>query len=613
MTPLTKILVPIDFSEQSQTAINYACRLAIGTETELHLIHVISDSQSSNGPAQKIRTRLEKIAGLLDEKEELEIMTVKRVIAGEPFDVINAYARDEEIDLIVMGTHGRTGLSHFALGSVTERVIRTAVCPVLVMGPRQQERVTPAKAFRALLGRLGQSFEATRADGLEKMSKLLEDTFQIPAKASSQIVDKLQGSEWLTWKPGERDLGTWEFNEADFVEVKSGTVRLTDKPDSQAFDLISRAQRLRATDIHLDPGEANEIVVRLRIDGKLEEFCRLNETVGEHLQNQLKTLSDLNIAEPFLPQEGRLRLPAALSDLEVRITTARVAAGEAVALRLFDRKNICLSLNSLGLSTAALEAVKQMLQLREGLVLVTGPTGSGKTTTVYSMLEMLGGDDMNIVSIEDPVEFAASFVRQMSVDLRHGISMTSGLRTILRMDPDIVFLGEIRDVEAAQIAMRAASSGKYVVSTLHTRDVASTVTTLRDMEIGDRSCAANLTGIINQRLMRRLCQSCRKSVPLTDAQRQQFSTANVEMPNEVFEPGGCNACRNTGFRGRVGAFEVALVQGDFANAIARGEAESQLKQLLRSNGVVSLVTDALTKAAGGITSVREAMSVHWLT
>jgi type II secretory ATPase GspE/PulE/Tfp pilus assembly ATPase PilB-like protein len=324
-------------------------------------------------------------------------------------------------------------------------------------------------------------------------------------------------------------------------------------------------------------------------------------------------MSDINIAEPFLAKEGRLRLPKSLSDMEVRITTAPVAGGNAVALRLFDRHNIFLPLENLGMSDNGFQAVREMLRLGEGLVLVTGPTGSGKTTTVYSMLEKLGGTDKNIVAVEDPVEFAVPFVRQINVDTAHGITMTSGLRTILRMDPDVVFLGEIRDGEAARIAMRAASSGKYVLSTLHTRDVASTITALRDVDIADRSIAGNLTGIINQRLLRRLCPKCKKPQALTPVHQQRFKIANLPVPDELCVPKGCDACRHTGFQGRTGVFEGALIREAIADAINESDSERNLHELLRSTGVVSLTTDALTKVSAGVTSIDEALNVHWLS
>jgi general secretion pathway protein E len=253
-----------------------------------------------------------------------------------------------------------------------------------------------------------------------------------------------------------------------------------------------------------------------------------------------------------------------------------------------------------------------MLQRGEGLVLVTGPTGSGKTTTVYSMLETLGSGDMNIVSIEDPVEFPARFIRQMEVDQRHAVTMASGLRTLLRMDPDIVFLGEIRDAEAAEIAMRAASSGKYVFTTLHTRDVASTVTAILDLGIDRRSLAGNLTGIVSQRLVRRLCPQCRQPADLRDKDRAWFGQFGIEPPAQLFEPIGCPACRGKGFRGRVGVFEVVLADAELVQRITQGATEHEVREQIRRGGTPELTVDALAKVTAGLTSLDEARKMTWV-
>lgn len=610
---LQNVLVPVDFSDHSNRALDYACSLSRDSgesQTRVHLLHVISDRPGSTGREDKIRDRLEQLGQSLGADDELRLTTVKSVQPGAPYTVIINYARENDIDLIVMGTHGRSGLSHFALGSVAERVVRAAPCPVLVMGPHDHEKqVSLNRAADVLAADFGPSLTKPRQQGFDEMREKLEKTFSIPTANAKRLMDSLILSEWLKWEDGEP--GSWQIIEGvEFIEeaipVKSAAA------GSQAVDLIERARRLRATDIHIDPCEANEVVVRLRIDGKLEEYCRLNELVGEHLQNQLKTMAELNIAEPFLPQEGKMRLPDALSDLEVRVTSARVAAGDAVALRIFDGRKIFLPLSNLGLSESSLSSVTEMLRLGEGLVLVTGPTGSGKSTTVYSMLESLGGIDRNVVSIEDPVEFAVPFVRQMNVDPKHNVTMTSGLRTILRMDPDVVFLGEIRDVEAAQIAMRAASSGKYVLTTLHTRDVASTITALRDMDISDRSTAGNVTGIINQRLLRRLCPDCRKPESPTEKQIEAFAAEGLPAPESLYIPVGCSTCRESGFRGRIGVFEVALINDTLSRAIDCGTGERHLKEMIRNEGIPSLKYDAFSKAAAGITSFDEARSVHWL-
>lgn len=603
-----RILIPTDFSDHSNSALQHACEIASEVETtsvQLHLLHATHGS-----PIAETNSALEEIDIARHAKHE-DFEIVKQVSPGEPSQVIRDYAKDHDVDLIVMGTHGRTGLSHLALGSVAERVIRDATCPVVVLGPRERERqVTLATAATAIIEEFGEQFSLAREEGIERMQKFLRDKFSIHTATCIRLMDELLSREWLVWEEGHWNVLTG----LEFIAETSAMN--SDRPDSQATDLIGRATQKRATDVHIDPVDSKHYVIRFRIDGKVSEYCRLDISVAEHLINQLKTAAGLDITDPFRPQEGRIA-SLTIPHLEVRVTSAQVAGGEAIALRLFDARQIFLSLQSLGLSDRAYASIQDMLKLGEGLVLITGPTGSGKTTTVYSMLQTLGaasdgGSVGNIVSVEDPVEFPVPFVRQLAVDSKHGITMTTGLRTILRMDPDVVFLGEIRDPEAAHIAMRAANSGKYVLSTLHTRDVASTVTALRDMDIADRTAAGHLTGIINQRLVRKLCPECKQSATTTAAEAAHFQSADVAPPDVLFTPVGCAACRDTGYRGRTGVFEVALVDDTLSNEISCGADESELYSALRERGVPSLLHDALTKAAQGVTSLSEATSVRWL-
>jgi type II secretory ATPase GspE/PulE/Tfp pilus assembly ATPase PilB-like protein len=323
-------------------------------------------------------------------------------------------------------------------------------------------------------------------------------------------------------------------------------------------------------------------------------------------------MAGLDIAEPFLPQEGRLRPGTALPDVDVRITTAPVQGGTAMALRILRRDQVLMPLQGLGLLPPSHEDVGRCLHAGAGLVLVTGPTGSGKTTTVYSLLNELAGRGRKIASIEDPIEFPMPHVRQLGVDPRHHLTMTDGLRTILRMDPDIVAVSEIRDSESAEIAMRAASSGRFVFSTLHTRDVASTVTAVRDLHVDNRSIAANLTGIIAQRLVRRLCAGCAVGRPITEGERAVFDSEQIEPPAALLHPAGCAHCRGTGFRGRIGVFEVVLCHGPAEAAIETGAPEDRLRTLLRSSGSRSLLADALMKVKSGVTSLVEAQEMKWI-
>jgi type II secretory ATPase GspE/PulE/Tfp pilus assembly ATPase PilB-like protein len=399
--------------------------------------------------------------------------------------------------------------------------------------------------------------------------------------------------------------------QAEVTAELARTRELSGGPAS-AEDLLVQAVAARATDIHFDPNH-DHVDVRVRIDGRLEHFGRLEHKAALAVLSQFKLMADLDIAEPFRAKEGRLRLPASLDGYQVRITTARVVEGEAAALRLLDSRRLKLPLSTLGFSPFALNQVQAMLEHGEGLILVTGPTNAGKTTTVYSMLHELDNGQSSIVTVEDPVEYEMPSFRQMAVDPRHEVTMTSGLKTLLRMDPDVVLVGEIRDAETAEIAMRAASSGKRVLSTLHTRDVPSTITALRDLRVDKRSLAGNLAGVVSQRLVRKVCPKCCRVEAPTDEEREFFSRAGHEAPAQVAHAVGCDHCRLTGYFERIGVFEVSTDFDLFRTAITAGATEDELRNLLREAQVPTLLDDALTKVASGVTTAAEVQSMSWVS
>lgn len=611
---IERILVPTDFSECGNSAIEKACGLAEKCHAKLYLLHVGRPVLEETDEKGRLRVELEKLNTLVSAKSELSLETVKDVVVGGAAQSITRYAKEHDVDMIVMGTHGRSGLAHLALGSVAERVLRTAPCPVMVVRPESEattEMLTMAAS--ALSRKFGDSLQGTWDETTAQFSDTLQTSLDVPKTTADRLIETLQRREWIQWTIADSEsIGQWRISIAKGI-FESPPPLSTNYADSPALDLIDRAQRLRATDIHIDPGIGPESSVRLRIDGRLEHYCQLDENVAEHLINRLKMLARLDISDPFHPKEGRLALPTSMSNLEVRITTAPVASGEAVALRIFSRENIFFPLDKLGLAGQSEETMDDILHRQEGLLLVTGPTGAGKSSTVYSILQSLSTDDQNVVSIEDPVEFAAPFVRQMGVDLRHDITMTTGLRTILRMDPDIIFVGEIRDALAAEIAMRAASSGKYVLSTLHARNVASSITALRDLGVADRSIAGNLMGVVNQRLVRRLCSSCKRPVGVSDEMKQIFEENEIAIPNTIFERNGCDVCRNTGYLGRIGLFESAVFTDQIEEIVAAGLPEHEIDRMIKENGIVSLQVDGYQKVADGIVDFQETQSVHWLT
>ena len=549
---MVTILVPTDYSSCSISAMKHAASLARGAKGSLLILHVMeSGSQFLLPEAEEqknpLRREVDQFLKSLKQSEP-PLHYEELHVEGIPVPAILSAATDAKADLIVMGTTGRTGLRRLILGSVAEEVCRRAPCPVLTLKPHDE----PTAVWNQ-----EKIFE--KWNSLEKPPK--------PVPLAEAAVPE-------------------EFN------------------DNPTLALISRAITARASDIHIDPA-GEEFSVRFRIDGQLSNYCRLSNEVGRALLTQLKVAGNLDIADPFHPKEGRLTLPASLNDFEVRITAVPVIDGEAISLRVLNRNRLMRSMDQLGLSSEAQSRIEQMLRRREGIVLVTGPTGSGKTTTLYSMLHQLDDGTRNIVTIEDPVEYDIPTFRQMAVNVKHGITMTNGLKTLLRLDPDIVLVGEIRDAEAAETAMRAASSGKYVFSSLHTRDVASTVTALRDLHIDNRSLAGNIAGIVSQRLLKRLCTECCRSAAPSEAEAAVFVANGIVVPAEIRHPVGCPRCRGTGYYDRIGLFEVVTSDDEIVTAIEEGEAEDVLSKLIRLHGVCSLDKDALQKVADGVIGPEE--------
>ena len=557
-----KILVPTDYSACSGAVLRHAVSLARDEAASLIVLHVAAPGGATDGGfLTDPKTALEQ-ADLQDMLTSLcdgqrLAAHEHRVVTGEPVEQIVDVAKREQATLIVMGTKGRTGVKRLLMGSVAEAVASHAPCPVLI--------------YR----------DAAESNGA--WPPMAADSPVANPKAAPDDAPVFVADD------GPRDASL----------------------DSPAIGLLSRAIHMRATDVHLDPvGE--EFEVRFRIDGRLRHYCRLGREVGHALLTQLKVLGELDITEPFAPKEGRLQLPASLAGHEVRITTLRVGGGEAASLRLLSRGRLLRPLDELGLTSQALDLVRQMLHKTEGLILITGPAGAGKTTTAYSMIHGIDDGQRNIVSVEDPVEYTIPSIRQLHVDSKHHVTMTSALRTVLRLDPDVVLIGEIRDPETAVTAMRAANSGKYCFSTLHTRDVAATITALRDLGIDNRSLAANVTGIISQRLVRRLCPKCRRREPLAEADAALFRGNEVPVPEAIHRAVGCSDCHGGGYFDRIGIFEVVPASRDLSEAVVRGTLEEELRDLIRSQGNISLLSDALRKVADGVTTLDEVRRMHWV-
>ncbi len=374
--------------------------------------------------------------------------------------------------------------------------------------------------------------------------------------------------------------------------------------------IIQSAIKSRASDIHIEPNEA-KVIVRHRLDGLLKEVMDLPKWVHEGVVARIKIMAGMDIAEKRLPQDGRIRAEAADGQhIDLRVSTLRTIFGEKVVLRVLDQRKGVPPLEELGFSAAAMKQLQYFLRHQHGMILVVGPTGSGKTTTLSSALAAVRSERTNIITIEDPVEYQIPGVNQTQVNAKIDLTFASALRSILRQDPDVVLVGEIRDRETAQIAMQAAQTGHLVLSTLHTDDAPSTVTRLTDIGIEPYISASALIGVIAQRLVRRLCTDCRCPYTPESETLRAMSLTEAEAASLVFYRAvGCDACSHTGYRGRLGIYEVMPVTDELRRQISMKGGEALLRDAALAAGMISLGEDGLQKVKAGVTTPQELLRV----
>jgi type II secretory ATPase GspE/PulE/Tfp pilus assembly ATPase PilB-like protein/CheY-like chemotaxis protein len=362
----------------------------------------------------------------------------------------------------------------------------------------------------------------------------------------------------------------------------------------------------RASDIHVEPGEAG-VAVRYRIDGVLRQVMNIPRTAGAPLISRIKIMSGLDIADRLRPQDGRARVAVNGAPVDLRVSTLPASHGEKVVIRILNAKATVLTLESLGMSPSERETMEALLNHKEGIILVTGPTGSGKTTTLYSMLRIVQDEGVNIVTVEDPVEYRlGKGIVQVQVHEKAGLTFAAALRSILRQDPDVVLLGEIRDKETAQIAVQASLTGHLVLSTLHTNDAANAVTRLVDMGIEAYKLASALRGVIAQRLMRKLCSTCRE---VNDQPPPERIRKYIPPGTVIYRPLGCPDCSMTGYRGRFSVVEVLTMNVDMERLIGAGATAEKIASAARQNGMLSLFESGLQHVLAGETGVEELLRV----
>ncbi|GGM27262.1 hypothetical protein GCM10011351_11350 [Paraliobacillus quinghaiensis] len=371
--------------------------------------------------------------------------------------------------------------------------------------------------------------------------------------------------------------------------------------------ILQTGVTLKASDVHIDPAET-KVVIRYRVDGVL----RTEKTIPKRLQNALiarvKILSELNITDTRLPQDGRIRLIIDAKPVDLRISTLPTVFGEKIVIRILDLSNIFKTLTELDFSKDILEKYQGVIQQPSGLILLTGPTGSGKTTTLYSSINELNQEGVNIITIEDPVEYQLEGINQVQVNSAVGLTFAKGLRSILRQDPNVIMVGEIRDRETAEIAIRSALTGHLVFSTLHTNSAIAAIPRLFDMDVEPYLVVSALSAVMAQRLVKKVCVDCKQTRPVTKMEKEIFSRYDIDV-NEVVEGAGCDSCRSTGYRGRSAIHELLVIDDKVKKMMMNQSDMTEIKAYVKQNGMRFLIVDGLLKVQQGITTFDEVLRV----
>jgi general secretion pathway protein E len=374
--------------------------------------------------------------------------------------------------------------------------------------------------------------------------------------------------------------------------------------------ILQQAVKERASDIHIEPYE-KELDVRMRVDGILHRVLAPPKIIQDALISRVKIMANLDIAEKRLPQDGRIRLLIGGSDVDIRVSIVPTTYGERAVLRLLDRKQGLIGLWEVGLSGQDEARIEELLRRTNGIVLVTGPTGSGKTTTLYAALNRIHTEEKNIITVEDPVEYQLKGIGQIQVNPKIGLTFASGLRSILRQDPDVIMLGEIRDVDTAEIAIQASLTGHLVLSTLHTNDAPSAIVRLIDMGIEPFLVSSSLIGVLAQRLVRTVCPHCREEYGPSETEKSYFAGLSTAADGTflLYRGRGCDKCKGAGYFGRTGIFEFLPVSDEIRQMISDRTDSQSIKNTAISKGMKTLRTDGFEKAAKGVTTVEEVLRV----
>lgn len=447
-------------------------------------------------------------------------------------------------------------------------------------------------------------------DALEVATSADIIVYSADAKVMDEYISRFYGQETQNINRIIEDIGEQEIQFVREEEEDVGHLKdlASEAPIIKLVNLlITRAVEGRASDIHIEPFE-DELKVRYRIDGVLHDIESTPKRLQAAIVSRIKIMAKLNIAERRLPQDGRIRLKVGEGEIDLRVSTIPVLYGESVVMRILRKEGIVIDLDLLGFPPKTLSGFNHLITKPNGIILVTGPTGSGKTTTLYGALDKINFPDKKIITVEDPVEYQLKGVNQIQVKPQIGLNFANTLRHIVRQDPDIIMIGEIRDLETAEIAIQSALTGHLVFSTLHTNDAPSAITRLIDMGVENFLLSSTIRGILAQRLVRVICPSC-KEEDHTTAAKEELSTLGIGEDVTLYKGKGCELCTFTGYYGRNGIFELLMVDDRMRSLVLKGADANQLRDAARQGGMRTLFEDGAEKIRAGITTLSEVLRV----
>jgi len=466
--------------------------------------------------------------------------------------------------------------------------IKNSILKVLMANPEDK---TTIDALRV----------ATSADIIVYTS----DTEVLDEYISRFYVQESQNINRIIEDIGEKGLEFLKEEEEDVGYLKD---LASEAPIIKLVNLfITRAVESRASDVHIEPFE-DELKVRYRIDGVLHDVESAPKKLQAAIVSRIKIMAKLNIAERRLPQDGRIRLKVGEKEIDIRVSTIPVLYGESVVMRLLDKEGIVVDLELLGFSPQTLSAFNLLIKKPNGIILVTGPTGSGKTTTLYGALQKINSPDKKIITVEDPVEYQLKGVNQIQVKPQIGLNFANTLRHIVRQDPDVIMIGEVRDLETAEIAIQSALTGHLVFSTLHTNDAPTAITRLLDMGVENFLMSSTIRGILAQRLVRVICPACKEIDPST-ADKEELAILGLGSDAQLFRGGRCEKCAFTGYYGRSGIFELLVIDDDIRKFILKKADSNQIREMARRHGMKTLLEDGAKKVKTGVTTLNEILRV----